>query len=30
MKKVIYILVYGIATLVMLGGLRSSKVDSGF
>ena len=30
MKKVIYILVYGIATLVMLGGLRSSKVDSDF
>jgi ABC-type transport system involved in cytochrome c biogenesis permease subunit len=30
MKKVIYTLVYGIATLVMLGGLRSSKVDSDF
>ena len=30
MKKVIYIIVYGIATLVMLGGLRSSKVDSDF
>ncbi len=30
MKKIIYILVYGIATLVILGGLRSSKVDSDF
>jgi ABC-type transport system involved in cytochrome c biogenesis permease subunit len=30
MKKVIYILVYGIATLVILSGLRSSKVDSDF
>lgn len=30
MKKIICILVYGIATLVILGGLRSSKVDSGF
>ena len=30
MKKVIYIIVYGIATLVILGGLRSSKVDSDF
>ena len=30
MKKIIYIIVYGIATLVMLGGLRSSKVDSDF
>ena len=30
MKKVIFTLVYGIATLVMLGGLRSSKVDSDF
>jgi ABC-type transport system involved in cytochrome c biogenesis permease subunit len=30
MKKVIYILIYGIATLVILGGLRSSKVDSDF
>ncbi len=30
MKKIIYILVYGIATLVILSGLRSSKVDSDF
>ena len=30
MKKIIYIIVYGIATLVILGGLRSSKVDSDF
>ena len=30
MKQVIFTLVYGIATLVMLGGLRSSKVDSDF
>ena len=30
MKKIIYTLVYGIATLVILGGLRSSKVDSDF
>ena len=30
MKKIIYLLVYGIATLVILGGLRSSKVDSDF
>ena len=30
MKKIIYTLVYGIATLVILSGLRSSKVDSDF
>ena len=30
MKKIIYLIVYGIATLVILGGLRSSKVDSDF
>ena len=30
MKKIIYTLVYGIATLVILSGLRSSKVDSAF
>ena len=30
MKKIIHIIVYGIATLVILGGLRSSKVDSDF
>jgi ABC-type transport system involved in cytochrome c biogenesis permease subunit len=30
MKKVIYIIVYGIATLVIWYGLRSSKVDSDF
>ena len=30
MKKIIYLIVYGIATLAMLGGLRSSKVDSDF
>ena len=30
MKKIIYLIVYGIATLVIMGGLRSSKVDSDF
>lgn len=30
MKKIIYLIVYGIATLMILGGLRSSKVDSDF
>ena len=30
MKKIIYITVFGIAALVLLGGLRSSKVDSDF
>ena len=30
MKKIIYTLVYGIATLVILSGLRSTKVDSDF
>jgi ABC-type transport system involved in cytochrome c biogenesis permease subunit len=30
MKKIIYIIVFGIAALVILGGLRSSKVDSDF
>ena len=30
MKKIIYLIVYGIATLAMLGGLRTSKVDSDF
>jgi len=30
MKKIIYLIVFGIATLVIMGGLRSSKVDSDF
>ena len=30
MKKIIYLIVYGIATLAILGGLRTSKVDSDF
>ena len=30
MKKIIYLIVFGIAALVLLGGLRSSKVDSDF
>ena len=30
MKKIIYLIVYGITTLVIMGGLRSSKVDSDF
>ena len=30
MKKIIYLIVYGIATLIILSGLRSSKVDSDF
>ncbi len=30
MKKIIYLIVFGIAALVVLGGLRSSKVDSDF
>ncbi|MBH78156.1 MAG: cytochrome C biogenesis protein [Puniceicoccaceae bacterium] len=30
MKKIIYLIVYGIATLMILSGLRSSKVDSDF
>lgn len=30
MKKIIYLTVFGIAALVVLGGLRSSKVDSDF
>ena len=30
MKKIIYLIVCGIATLMILGGLRSSKVDSDF
>ena len=30
MKKIIYFIVFGIATLVIMGGLRSSKVDSDF
>ena len=30
MKKIIYLIVVGIAALVLLGGLRSSKVDSDF
>ena len=30
MKKIIYLIVFGIVALVLLGGLRSSKVDSDF
>ena len=30
MKKIIYLIVFGIAALVLIGGLRSSKVDSDF
>ena len=30
MKKIIYLIVFGIAALILLGGLRSSKVDSDF
>ena len=30
MKKITYLIVFGIAALVLLGGLRSSKVDSDF
>jgi ABC-type transport system involved in cytochrome c biogenesis permease subunit len=30
MKKIIYLIVFGIAALVVLGGLRSSKIDSDF
>ena len=30
MKKVIYLIVFGIAALVLLGGLRSSKIESNF
>ena len=30
MKKIIYLIVFGIAALVLLGGLRTSKVDSDF
>ena len=30
MKKIIYLIVFGTAALVLLGGLRSSKVDSDF
>ena len=30
MKKIIYLIVFGIAVLVLLGGLRTSKVDSDF
>ena len=30
MKKIIYLIVFGIVALVLLGGLRSSKIDSDF
>ena len=30
MKKIIYLIVFGIAALVLLGGLRTSKVYSDF